>query len=249
MAERGQQSHSTWSNKCKQRGKVTEKRRERRGRRWGDQWFSWEGRVFGWKATAYVLLGALTRHPGELPVPTVCSTNKRVHTHHHAPARSGDVINYHQNEHDSKQVCVHVQRGRVHVCVCLDVLWASRKKETIVHYEIKKSPLKHCKWKRQKMDQILGSSSESWVVTSRQNLTKPDVHTLACLAKEAHCCLAVVCFAVQILPLHQSCALWDLVFTNIICIFKYFTKVLSKLKINHTWTYLSSLSRLDSSLI
>lgn len=25
-----------------------------------------------------------------------------------------------------------------------------RKKETIVHSEIKKSPLKHCKWKRQK---------------------------------------------------------------------------------------------------
>lgn len=153
----------------------------------------------------------------------------RTHTHHRPPARSGDVINYHQNEHDSKQVCVHLQRGRVHVCVCLHVLWGSRKKETIVHYEIKKSPLKHCKWKRQKMDQILGSSSESWVVTSRQNLTKPDVHTLACLATEAHCCLAVVCFAVQILSLQQPCALWDLVFTNIICIFKCVTKALSKL--------------------
>lgn len=43
------------------------------------------------------------------------------------------------------------------------------------------------------MDQICGSLSESWAVTSRQSLTKPDVHTLPCRATETHCGPVIVC--------------------------------------------------------
>lgn len=109
------------------------KRRERGGQeRWGEQWFSWEGRVFGWKATAYVLLEALTRHPGELPVPTVCSTNKRTplttttatkhtHTPHttmlpHAAVMS--LITIKMSMTASKCACF-CQWGFVVVCLCV----------------------------------------------------------------------------------------------------------------------------------
>lgn len=43
------------------------------------------------------------------------------------------------------------------------------------------------------MDQIRGSLSESWAVTSRQSLTKPDVHTLPCPATETLCGPEIVC--------------------------------------------------------
>lgn len=43
------------------------------------------------------------------------------------------------------------------------------------------------------MDQICGSLSESRAVTSRQRLTKPDVHTPARRATETHCGPVSVC--------------------------------------------------------
>lgn len=66
------------------------------------------------------------------------------------------------------------------------------------------------------MDQILGSLSESRAVTSRQSLTKPDVHTLPCLDTETHCGPVLVCFPDEIqafsLPASRgSC------FMNIVC--------------------------------
>lgn len=50
------------------------------------------------------------------------------------------------------------------------------------------------------MDQIRGSLSESWAVTSRQSLTKPDVHTLPCPATETHCGSVIVCCPGEIQP-------------------------------------------------
>lgn len=50
------------------------------------------------------------------------------------------------------------------------------------------------------MDQIRGSLSESWAVTSRQSLTKPDVHTLPCLATETNCGPVIVCCPDEIQP-------------------------------------------------
>lgn len=104
--------------KCNEGGKVMEKME---GKRWTGEVGSAmillgrggclgekQQHVYCWRPWLATLESSL--------FPRFCSTNKRIHTQHHAPARSGDVINYHQNEHDSKQVCVCLP---ARLCVCV----------------------------------------------------------------------------------------------------------------------------------
>lgn len=117
MTERGQSSHTPHCNKCKPKtesfsvpnaknGGKTVRDRDR-----GERDDS-PGKGGAWvKSNSICIVGG----PDSPPWRARCShglLNKQTHPlpkpQHHTPARSGDVINYHQNEHDSKQVCVPV---------------------------------------------------------------------------------------------------------------------------------------------
>ena len=130
-------SHSTLRQVQTREGKSWRKKKEgKRGgqERRGEEWFSWEGRVFGWKATAYVLLEALTpclatlesslfprfaqqTNACPLKPPTLTHTYTP-HTTMHPHAVVMSLITIKMSMTASKCACV-CQRGFVCVCVCV----------------------------------------------------------------------------------------------------------------------------------
>lgn len=80
------------------------------------------------------------------------------------------------------------------------------------------------------MDQIRGSLSESWAVTSHQSLTKPDVHTLPSLDTGTHCGSVIVCCPDEAracsLPASEAHA--GFAHTIFVCVFAHFFNVNNK---------------------